>query len=414
MIAVFITGGMINRSLGPGGRGVLAEMQTWVGLFIVIFGVSIDTATYHFANKDVYSNDNKTKFVTVFLLNIIYAFLATISLMLFVFYKPQAVSSKTLEFLFLLDIYLIVLMLAANLTVFFQALGDIKFSALIGITQAVINIMIVSVGFFLGFINIRFVIVSMIISQFVALIMIFRTSFKAGFGSGKFSMGMARILIITGLKQHMSTIATFMYIKMNQLIVFRYSGEGQAGIFAVPLALASYLMIIPGTFQAALYPRVIHFRDDFEITVKAIRLGFYVWGSIAIFIMLCARPIILIYAGNSFAESVNVFRILMIAVWFLPLSSFVAPYYVKKGVFGIAAIFAIFIGIISMGLNMWLVPKYASIGAAIATASTCLIGFCSVLLFFYIISKKNPLVIFKPAFKEEAYFIKQAYLGMTK
>jgi len=413
MAALFITGSLINRALGPIGRGILAEMQTWVSLFIVIFGMSIGTATYHFANKVAYGYDDKSKYVTIFLLNIIYGFLAMFALSFFVFCWPQHVSSKTIEYLFLLDIFLIISMVATNLAVFFQALGNVRFSALVGISRATLSIAIISIGYFLGFISIKFIIVSMIVVQTIALFIIFRASLKSGLIFGHFSKAIAKGIIAKGLKQHIATVSTFVYVKVNQLIVFRYSGESQAGIFAVALTLAVYLMLIPDTFQTALYPRVIHSKDDYEVTVRSLRVGFYGWGIVAILMILLARPILLIYGGDGFLPSINVFRILMFAAWFLPLSSLLAPYYVKKGAFGIASLSAILLGIMSIGMNMLLVPRYASTGAAFATAFTCLTGFGMTILFLYYLSKKNPLVIFKPDFEKEINFIREKYFRRT-
>jgi O-antigen/teichoic acid export membrane protein len=194
-------------------------------------------------------------------------------------------------------------------------------------------------------------------------------------------------------------ISIFVYTKINQLIVFRYCGQAPAGIFAVALTLALYLMLIPEVFQTALYPRVIHSDDDYEITVRALRFGFYGWGAIAVLAMLFAKPLLLVYGGKDFLASVRAFRMLMVAVWFLPLSSFINPYYVKKGAFGLGAICAVTLGIISVIMNLFLVPGYASTGAAAATSITCLIGFCMSLLLFYYLSKRNPLAMFKPVFK---------------
>jgi O-antigen/teichoic acid export membrane protein len=301
-------------------------------------------------------------------------------------------------------------MLSTNLMVFFQALGNIKFTALIGIMQGITNLFIISIGYLFGVVNIKYILIAMIIFQAVALFLILVASLKSGLIFGNFSKDMAKTLIITGLKQHTATISTFVYAKVNQLIVFRYSGELQAGILAVPLSLAMFLMVIPMTFQTVLYPRVIHSNDDYEITVRSLRIGFYGWGGVIILIMLLAKPILLAYGGTNFLPSVNVFRILLIAVWFLPLSSFLAPYYVKKGAFITASFSAVLLGIVSIIINILLVPKYASIGAALATAFTCLIGFCIVILFLYYLSKKNPIVVFKPDFKKEICFLKQISL----
>ena len=72
--AGFLAAALINRALGPSMRGVYVEIQTWIGLFAVIFGISMDTAIYHFANKSLYGTDDKARFMTIFLLSLILPF----------------------------------------------------------------------------------------------------------------------------------------------------------------------------------------------------------------------------------------------------------------------------------------------------------------------------------------------------
>ena len=80
IITSFFTGALINRALGPSGRGVLAEIQTWVHLFMVIFGLSIDTAVYHFSNRRRYKFDDSVRLTTVLVLNVVLSLLAMLSL----------------------------------------------------------------------------------------------------------------------------------------------------------------------------------------------------------------------------------------------------------------------------------------------------------------------------------------------
>ena len=387
--AAFLTAALINRSLGPSGRGIYAEMVTWVGLFSVIFGISMDTAIYHFANREIYGDDDRSRFVTIFSLSLIYALLATVALTVFVLFLPRQVSLKTAESVLFLDVLLIVTMLAANLTVFFQALGNIRFSALVGIVQSLVIVVIIGCGYIAGFIDIWFVVVNLIIFQAVALLMLFSASLKSGLFTGQFSKNLARGIISSGLKQHIATISTFIYMKINQLIVFRYCGASEAGIFAVSLNLAFAAMFIPTTFQTVLYPRVIHSSDDYEVTVRSLRIGFYSWGLVVLLIILFAEPILLLYGGRSFLPSVNIFRILMIAAWFLPLSSIVAPYCVKVGAFNACSASAVLLGVISIGMNILLIPKYSGLGAAFATTSTTIIGFCMAIMLLVYLNRKR-------------------------
>jgi O-antigen/teichoic acid export membrane protein len=406
LTAGFIAAALINRSLGPSLRGVYAEMQTWIALFTVLFGMSIDTAIYHFSNRSLYGPNDKERFVTISTLSFIYACLGAIALTVFVLLYPGQVSHETSKHLYFLNSLLILTMIVGNLTIFLQALGYLRYSAFVGCIQGMVNMGLIGSAYLAQMIDIEFVLVTLLVVQGITLLILVVKFAKEGLIRGRFSKSLARAILAAGLKQHIATVATFVYTKINQLLVFRYCGEASAGIFAVSLSAAFYLMFIPMTFQTTLYPRVIQGADEYEITIRSLRLGFYLWGGIIMLMLLFARPILLIYAGNQFSDSISSFRVLMVAAWFLPLSSLVAPYYVKRGAFGLASLSAICLGFISIGLNMYLVKKYAIIGASSATALSCLIGFCMVLLFLGYLSKKNPLSAFYPDFRRELTWLR--------
>jgi len=98
LTAAFIAAALINRSLGPSLRGVFAEMQTWVALFTALFGISMDTAIYHFSNRSLYGVNDKERFVTISTLSFIYACLGAIALTVFVLLYPGQVSHETFRF----------------------------------------------------------------------------------------------------------------------------------------------------------------------------------------------------------------------------------------------------------------------------------------------------------------------------
>lgn len=393
--AAILTGALINRSLGPFNRGIFAEIQTWVDLFIVIFGISMETAIYHYANKARYDYKDNARFTTVLFLSFIYSMAAVAALTCCVLYWPGRFSSDLAGSLGLVSVLLVTTMLTANLMVFLQAAGNIKFSALVGMLQALFNVSIIGFGYFIRIIDVRFVLERLAIIQLLSLLILFSFFFKSGLMRGGLSMGLARGLVTAGFKQHIGTIACFIYTKVNQLIVFRYCGEKEAGIFAVSLNLAFGLIVIPEVFRTVLYPRVIHAGDDYDMTVKSMRLGFYGWGAVVACVILFARPLLLIYAGEDFLPAVGIFRTIMIGVWLLSVSSLFAPYFVKAGAFLFSSFLAVLLGVISIGLNMWLVPRFASMGASLATTITCLIGFCMILLFMGRLTKKNPFLMFR-------------------
>ncbi|HEX8949591.1 MAG TPA: oligosaccharide flippase family protein [Dissulfurispiraceae bacterium] len=395
VLAGLFTAALINRSLGPSGRGVFAEIQTWITLFAVLFGLSMDTAIYHFANRELYAYEDKSKFITVCGLSIVLSVIAVSGLNLFAALRQEAFSSKATEYLVLLDCLLISTILATTLTVFFQALGNMKFSACVGMVQALLSSAIIGGAYFAGMVDIRLAILSLTAVQSVTLVVLFGGALKSGFLGGNFSRKLAAELIAAGLKQHVATIAVFIYTRINQLMIFKYCGEAEAGIFAVAQTLAFGFMFFPLTLQTVLYPRVIHSSDDYEVTIRSLRLGFYGWGAGVALITVCAKPLLLLYGGNSFLPSVAMFRTLMVAAWLLPLSSLVAPYCIKVGAFNACSASAVVLGIISMGLNFFLIPAYSGNGAALATALTCVAGFFLSLFLLWYLTRRNPLEFVK-------------------
>lgn len=384
-------GGIINRSLGPSGRGIYAEMQTWIAMFAVIFNISMNSAIYHFSNKSLHVYDDESRFITILYLSFTYAVMAALSLTASVYLMPWYFSAEFGKYILLLDIFLITFMTVTNLSVFIQSLGNLRYSAIIAVVQSAVNILVIGGAYTLGVINIRFVLISLLIFQGVALVMLCVGFMKAGFFRGRFSKDLARGMLSTGLKIHLGVISTFVYTKINQLIVFKYCGDYEAGIFAVSLNLAFAIIFIPATLQTVLYPRVIHSDDDFEVTIRSLRVGFYGWGFMVILIMFFAKPILLIYGGKEFLPSVSTFRILMISAWFLPLSSMVAPYCIKVGAFLALSATALLWGIMSIGLNLLLVPAYSGVGAALSTSLICFTGFPLSIGLLWFLSRKNPL-----------------------
>ena len=394
MVAAMVTGSMINRALGPADRGVYAEMQTWVTMFSVLFGFSIDSAIYHSGNRQLYVSDDKSRFITILLTTVFYASIGIVMFSAFTYLFPGYFSEKTRLYLLSMDLLLFFMMLSLSFTVFLQSLGNIYYSGLIGIAQSGTVALFISYTYFSKHLSLDNAFGALIVSQVISIIMLTIYFGWSGFFSGVFSRPTAIQLFKNGITLHVATIATFAYTKVNQLIVMKYSGAAEAGIFAVALNLAFATMIIPSVLQTVLYSRIIHSEDTFEVTIKSMKYNFFGWGAVVMLLVISAEHIIMLYAGVAFQGSVNTFRVLMIAAWFLSMSALPAPYFVKSGVFRLMSLSAVLLGVISIVANYFLVQYYASFGAALATALTCFIGFSMVLFMLWYVSKKNPLILF--------------------
>lgn len=402
LLGGLVTAALINRALNPAGRGIFAEMQTWVGLFAVLFGFSLDTAIYHFANRERFPVGDGVRLALALGLSIVAAVLAGAAMGGFILGWPEKVSAQAATYLMPLLALLIFTVLGINLVTLGQALGKVRLVALAAVFQAVVNIGLIVPAYAMAALDIRYAIFAALGVQALGTAAVFVALLRhTGISIAGVTPGVVWQFLSAGLKQHVATISTYLYTKVNQLIVFHYCGESQTGLLAAALILAFGIFGVFGALQLALYPRVIHFTDDLEITIHSLRLSFYAGLLLMAPLLLFAGPILRIYGGEPFEEAAWIFRFLVLGAWILSLSSLAAPYFIKRGAFMMMATTAVLLGGASLLMNFLLVPRFQAVGAAVATALTMLLGFLLVLAVVRVLSGSNPLEMFKPRFGRE-------------
>ncbi|HEY5998746.1 MAG TPA: lipopolysaccharide biosynthesis protein [bacterium] len=395
LAAGMVTGALVNRALGPEGRGVYAELQTWVGLLLALGGLSLESGIRHFANRARYGDDSRARLTTVACVSVSLSLLAALLWGLVARQWPGLLSPQAAALTAVIALLLALSMTSAHLLVLLQSLGLVRQAAWAGIVQTLLGAAAIVVAFERRAIDVEFLALWLAALQAFSLFALAGIAWSRGLGGGAFSPALAAGMFSAGLRQHAATVATFIYTRVNQLIVQHQCGAAEAGLFAVALNLATVAMVLPSTFQTVLYPRVLQADDDFEVTVRSLRLGFYGWGALVLAIALAARPLLLLYAGGQFLGALPLLRVLLVGAWFLPLSSLVAPYCIKAGAFTACSLTAVVLALLSMAANAVLVPRLLGLGAALATSATCCAGFLLALGLLWRVAGRSPLAFLR-------------------
>lgn len=397
-----LVGALVNRALSPAGRGIYAEVQTWVGLFIALFGCSLDTATYHFANRERYPVADGVRLTLTTAASLTVSALGAGAMRLTMEVAPQRFSAEAREHFFTIALLLTSTVLSTNLVTLNQALARVRFAAVLGLVQGGLSAAVVGLAFLTKSVTVWFALSATTIVQLVvATIAVTAGASRDGFRAAGLERSMVQRYVSAGLKQHVATISTFLYSRVNQLIVFHFCGDKHTGFLAASLTLALGMFSGFSALQFALYPRVIHSTDDFEVTIRSLRIAFYLGLAAVLPLVLLGGPILRAYGGEAFEPAALSFRLLVPGAWFLSMSSLVSPYYIKRGAFGLAAASAVALGVLSVALNLFLVPAYASVGAAAATMTTMMVGFGLALTMLAVIARRSPLAVFVPDFRVE-------------
>lgn len=171
------------------------------------------------------------------------------------------------------------------------------------------------------------------------------------------------------------TVAVSIYRTMDKIMLGAMSSEAELGyyhsaenVIRVPLALVTAL----GT---VMLPRMSNMLSNNEsegkikdVFTKSIMFAVFVASSTCLGIMTVAKEFVPIFYGKGFEKCVDLFYIVLPSCIFVAFANVIRTQYLlprKRDVLFVSSLFAG--AVVNVALNLLLIPRYASIGAAIGT-----------------------------------------------
>jgi polysaccharide transporter, PST family len=186
------------------------------------------------------------------------------------------------------------------------------------------------------------------------------------------NLAQAKTLLGEGWALALSGMAIMVYMKIDQLMLGSMLGEQSVGIYSAAVRISELWYFIPGAIISSATPAIMQAQQISEalyhqklqqllngVTMLAI--------AIALPLSFLAKPVVALLFGPRYAEAAAV---LVVHIWsapfvFLGLASMV--WITAAGLFGRSLIGTIGGGVANIGLNLYLIPRYGAVGAAIAT-----------------------------------------------
>jgi len=165
-----------------------------------------------------------------------------------------------------------------------------------------------------------------------------------------------------------------LYIQLNSVMLGIMSGDEQVGIFAASTKITNICTIVITSLGTVLLPRCSHmlkigdFTGFSSIINKSLNITLAISLPVMVGLIILSRPIILLFCGTDFYESINVLHTVAPIVVFISLTNLM----------GIQILYPqdkinIVIWSVSGGalcnilFNILLIPKYGVLGAAFST-----------------------------------------------
>lgn len=169
-----------------------------------------------------------------------------------------------------------------------------------------------------------------------------------------------------------SSVATTIYMRVDQIIILHFLDHRQVGLYAAATRIVETFYVLPTLVGNTLFPGLVVSRKGSEITfehqmIRLYRINVGISVVFALAMTVAAPYVVDVIFGAEFAPSANV---LLIEVWgavFMSLLISSGKYLVATG--DTAAVLQRNVGaaLINITLNLILIPRFGIIGAAISS-----------------------------------------------
>jgi polysaccharide transporter, PST family len=185
----------------------------------------------------------------------------------------------------------------------------------------------------------------------------------------------------------LSNSAVLLYMKIDVLILGQLSDQKSIGIYSAATKVSEVSYFFAGVIASSAFPLLIEQEEAFNTRLRRL---FHLMALVSYAIMIpiaFLSPFIISVFGAKYAASSPVLSVHVWATIFVFIGMAQTSWYIKQGTKGlyIQLIRTTIGAILNIGLNFILIPKYNSMGAAIAT----IISYAYVGYFANMFSKKS-------------------------
>lgn len=201
-----------------------------------------------------------------------------------------------------------------------------------------------------------------------------------------FSRRAARGLLRRSWPIGLSAAATAVYSRVDQIMIAEMLGDAATGSYAAAVRLAELWYFIPSALIAVTFPAIIRARGHsvalYERRLALLYEAVVLMGlSVAIFVSMFANAIAAFAFGSAFRESGEVLKLYAWAGVAVFLGGASSSYLVTQNLTKIALIRTLFGAVLNVLLNLILIPRYGTQGAAAASLIALFVAAFSLLVF---------------------------------
>lgn len=185
-----------------------------------------------------------------------------------------------------------------------------------------------------------------------------------------------RMLLSKSWPLILSSAAAMMYVKADLIIVNYFLGDEGSGYYASVIQLVSAVALMAMVVARVCFPEFVRRRDE-EGTGQALAFFRLIgWGLLAVGGVGAvvtngfADPILAWVFGPEYTEATAALKVYALVIPVMFFGEWVSKMLVVEELYTLSLTRHVYAGLVNVGLNIWLVPIYGAVAAAVATVAS--------------------------------------------
>lgn len=389
-LSAFILLPILTYYLTPNEYGTLSLILTSVTLFVIVFSSGLDNASTFYYYK---TNNNILKgqiLYTKLLLRIIITIPLLFICLFSEFFSQVFFHNSAYQLTIILACFLIFIeTLISEQKHLYRLINKPKLYNILNIGNAFTYLILTSLFVIVFGLNINGVLMSGVLSGFILFAFSFSTISKSHYDR-HFKLSIAKLLFFYGFPLIMVAVTNWLFKWSDKYLIGYFVGLKDVGLYAVANALAQPVIFIILAFQLSYLPffwktynhdTSANKIDSKTFVEKTFKLYFVLICILAMFISVFAKEITSLITNHKYFEAHKalVFIAFAFVLDFAKRILMVGIFIHKKQKYNF--LFLLISLIINIALNIYFIPHYGFVGAALTTLISFAINF--MLIYFY-------------------------------
>lgn len=343
---------LINRYLGPEGRGEYAYILNILNIFALFLNLGIYQSYPNYKRNK--PSDSANTYYSIFIVQfIIYT---GFSLLI------ASIIGFTMYFI---PALLLPVMILANQLRFMSLIENVNKRNLTNVFNQLGYIIILIIMFFYFPSNYEYALFALLLKDFL-IIANFTKKYNYRFYKNLLSIEDIVYSIKFGFLPMLSSLLITLNYKLDIIILKYFVDFQEIGLYSVGVSLANQVWIIPDAFKDVIFSRVAR-KDSTDGIILSIKINLYISVLIIAGIIIYGKKIITLLYGKEYLMSYDIVIIIFIGIIPMIFFKLINPILIVKGKQKIAFYTLCISVAINTIMNFMLIPLHGIVGAAIAS-----------------------------------------------